>query len=165
MALATASDAVAGVRSDQLGDPTPCSELDVQGLLAHLLVVLDQVTAVGLGEDPFGVERREVDDEEWTAPWHDAAGALQAVWADDAALERPSPLPLAPGTGAHALASYVSELTVHTWDLATATGQRATWDPDVLDLVAARLGGIPAVPVPDDAPLIDRIVAWNGRQP
>jgi uncharacterized protein (TIGR03086 family) len=165
VALATASDAVEGVRPDQLGDPTPYREFDVQGLLAHLLGVLDRVTAIGLGADPFGVERRDVDDDGWIEAWHDAAGALQAVWADEAALERPSPLSWAPGTGAEALASYVSELTVHTWDLATATGQRALWDPDVLELVASGLGGMPEVPVPDDAPLIDRIVAWNGRQP
>jgi uncharacterized protein (TIGR03086 family) len=124
VALATASDAVDGVRPEQLGDPSPCAELDVQGLLEHLIGVLDRVTAIGRGEDPFRVERREIDDDGWTSAWHDAAGDLLAVWADGAALDRPSPLPWAPGTGIDALTAYMSELTVRTWDLATATGQR-----------------------------------------
>jgi len=88
----------------------------------------------------------------------------------------------------------VSEVTVHTWDLATATGQAPAWDPHVLEAAFASIrGGLPAedrqaifdaiaqqmpperrapgppfanaVPVPDDAPLLDRLVAWTGRTP
>jgi len=89
------------------------------------------------------------------------------------------------------LTSYFSELTVHTWDLATATGQRPDWDDTVvvaalearqilpaenrralyeqistamgLEEVAVPFAG--AVAIPDDAPAIDRLVAWNGRDP
>ena len=100
-------------------------------------------------------------------------------------------LPWIQGTGADVLASYFSELTVHTWDLATATGQRPDWDDAVVTaaLASARLPpaenrralfeeisaamgldevAMPfaeAVPVADDAPAIDRLVAWNGRDP
>lgn len=193
--LATATDAVAAVRPDQLADPTPCTEMDVRALLGHLVAVLDRVAAIGRGEDPFAVAAREPSGgDDWLAQWKDAAATLEAVWSDDRALDRPSPLPWAPGTGAHVLTAYLSELTVHTWDLATATGQQPAWDPDVLDVVAAGIGlGMPAtgraaifapvkaqlpphlaalpdpfedaVAVPDDAPPIDRIVAWNGRRP
>ena len=100
-------------------------------------------------------------------------------------------LPWLQGSGAEILTSYFSELTVHTWDLATATGQQPRWDdtvvaaaldaPQVLpaenrramfEQVSAAMGleevGIPfaeAVAVPDDASAIDRLVAWNGRDP
>ena len=100
-------------------------------------------------------------------------------------------LPWIQGSGAGVLASWFSELTVHTWDLATATDQRPVWDEAVVatalagrdmlpaenrreffEEVAAAMGldevAIPfaeAVPVPDDAPAIDRLVAWNGRDP
>nr|WP_231514501.1 hypothetical protein [Mycobacterium sp. URHB0044] len=41
-------------------------------------------------------------------------------------------LPWIEGSGAEVLASYFSELTVHTWDLATATGQQPDWDDTVV---------------------------------
>ncbi len=54
-------------------------------------------------------------------------------------------------------------------------GQRPAWDPEVLTRAFDDIRFLPAelrgdayadpVPVPDDAPLIDRLVAWNGRQP
>jgi uncharacterized protein (TIGR03086 family) len=192
-ALATATKTVTAVRPDQLSNPTPCSEFDVRALLGHLVNVFDRITAIGQGENPFALAPREDTEDGWRRAWDEAAAALEATCADDAALDRPSPLPWAPGTGADALTSYVSELTVHTWDVAQATGQDPAWDDDVLAMVAASIGGMPAtgrsaifapikatlpphlaalpdpfvdaVPVAEDAPLIDRIVAWYGRQP
>jgi uncharacterized protein (TIGR03086 family) len=191
-ALATAGHLVAAVRPDQLDLPTPCDEYDVRALLGHLLNVLDRITAIGRGADPFALALREVADG-FVAEWKAAAADLEVVWADDAALAIPSPLPWAPGTGADVLISYVSELTVHSWDLATATGQAVAWDDEVVALAASRMEFLPptdraaifapikanlpphlaalpdpfrdAVPVAADAPLIDRLVAWNGRQP
>ena len=76
------------------------------------------------------------------------------------------------------LAQFTGEIVVHTWGLATATGQWGEWQPEVLELAFESYEqGLPAegreqfpvfkpvVPVPDDASLIDRIVAWTGRQP
>ncbi len=100
-------------------------------------------------------------------------------------------LPWIQGNGADVLASYFSELTVHTWDLATATGQQPDWDDTVVTAALAARDFLPAenrralfeeisaamgldevaipfaeaVPVADDAPAIDRLVAWNGRDP
>jgi hypothetical protein len=100
-------------------------------------------------------------------------------------------LPWIQGSGAEVLTSYLSELTVHTWDLAVATGQQPEWDDAVVtaalearpilpaenrralfEQISAAMGvaevAIPfgeAVAVPADAPAIDRLVAWNGRDP
>ena len=100
-------------------------------------------------------------------------------------------LPWIQGNGADVLASYFSELTVHTWDLATATKQHPDWDDTVVTAALAGRDFLPAenrralfeeissamdldevaipfadpVPIPDDAPAIDRLVAWNGRDP
>ncbi|WP_460073271.1 TIGR03086 family metal-binding protein [Streptomyces sp. YKOK-I1] len=80
-----------------------------------------------------------------------------------------------PGAVAGAVAA--DELVIHGWDLARATGQEYTPDPAALQasyafLCAAaddpsRGGGIfgPVVPVPEDAPLLDRAVALSGRDP
>ncbi|MEZ5180093.1 MAG: hypothetical protein R2746_17905 [Acidimicrobiales bacterium] len=121
-----------------------------------------------------------------------AAHEVQAIWTDDV-LGAPHRRAVGEFTGAEVAAIYVNELTVHTWDLATATGQDVAWDHATLacsweairsqlpeadrdpqwEAVRAMMPpGVPfdgpfanAVDVADDAPLIDRLVAWNGRTP
>jgi uncharacterized protein (TIGR03086 family) len=80
-----------------------------------------------------------------------------------------------PGAVAGAVAA--DELVVHGWDLARATGQE--YEPDEVALraaygflvaAAANSGpgeGVfgPVVPVPDDAPLLDRVIGLSGRDP
>lgn len=191
-AIATGGSVVAGIRPEQLADPTPCPDMDVRALLAHLIGVLDRVAALGVGADPFAVTDTPVAGDRWPDAWRESGRRAADAWSDDAVLERPMALPWIEGSGAEVLASYFSELTVHTWDLATATGQRPDWDDTV---VAAALDGarrilpaenrralyeqisaargldavaVPfaeAVPISDDAPTIDRLVAWNGRDP
>jgi uncharacterized protein (TIGR03086 family) len=190
-AITTCGVVIAGVRPQQLVDPTPCTEMNVRTLLAHLVGVLDRVAALGNGKDPFAVTETPVPDDRWADAWKQAAKRATDAWSDDAALQRPMALPWIEGSGAEVLTSYFSELTVHTWDLATATGQHPDWDDAVvtaalearqilpaenrralyeeisiamgLDEVAAPFAE--AVPIPDDAPAIDRLVAWNGRDP
>ncbi|WP_234897439.1 TIGR03086 family metal-binding protein [Mycolicibacterium vanbaalenii] len=191
-AIATGGFVVAGVRPEQLTDPTPCTDMDVRALLAHLIGVLNRVAALGNGENPFAVSETTVPDDRWSDAWRQSGRRALDAWSEDAVLERPMALPWIEGSGAQVLASYFSELTVHTWDLATATGQQPDWDVTV---VTAALGAarqmlpaenrralyaeisaargleevtVPfaeAVPISDDAPAIDRLVAWNGRDP
>ena len=54
------------------------------------------------------------------------------MWSRPGLLERPTRLPFATLPGAAALAIYTAEVTVHTWDLAVATGQRPRWDDTVV---------------------------------
>jgi len=193
-AVAVGGDVVAAVRPEQLGNGTPCPDYDVRALLGHLVTVLHRVSALGRGADPFDLPLVVVADDGWTEAWFDTADEIEAVWSDDAVLGRPMRLPWAELPGAGILAVYTAEVTLHTWDLATATGQRPAWDPEVLEVayasmrrslpaegraaifeaVAARMpagareAGAPfgeAVPVAGDAPLIDRLVAWTGRRP
>lgn len=71
---------------------------------------------------------------------------------------------------------YTADVFMHTWDLARASGQDVVLDAD---RCAAMLAGMqpiedllrgsgqygPAVPVPDDASVQDRFVAFIGRDP
>ena len=190
-AIATGGSVIARVRPDQLTAPTPCSEMDVRAMLGHLVGVLDRVAALGQGEDPFTVTETHVADDGWSDAWATSARRAADAWRDDDVLEQPMALPWIEGSGAEVLASYFSELTVHTWDLATATRQQPDWDDTVVtaalagrdilpaenrralfEEISAAMGldevAIPfaeAVPIPDDAPAIDRLVAWNGRDP
>lgn len=190
-ALATAASVVAGVRPDQLTAPTPCPEMDVRTMLGHLIGVLDRVAALGNGDDPFSVTETHAADDGWSEAFERAGERATAAWRDDAVLERPMALPWVQGSGAEVLATYFSELTVHTWDLAVATGQQPQWDDTVVTAalgarqtlpaenrralfaeISAAMGldevAIPfaeAVAVPGDASALDRLVAWNGRDP
>ena len=190
-AIATGGVVITGVRPEQLTDPTPCTDMNVRTLLAHLIGVLDRVAALGNGTDPFTVAETPVPDDRWTYAWNESARRATDAWSDDAVLDRPMALPWIDGSGAEVLASYFSELTVHTWDLATATGQQPDWDDVVVaaaldarqilpaenrralfEEISIAMGldevAVPfaeAVAIPDDAPAIDRLVAWNGRDP
>ena len=190
-AIATGWTVVAGVRPDQLSDPTPCPEMDVRTMLGHLVGVLDRIAALGDDDDPFAVVESPAPGDDWSDAWARAATRATVAWRDDAALERPIALPWIQGSGAEVLTSYFSELTVHTWDVATATGQLPDWDDTVVtaalesrpilpaqnrralfEEISAAQGldevAVPfaeAVQVPADAPAIDRLVAWNGRDP
>jgi uncharacterized protein (TIGR03086 family) len=71
------------------------------------------------------------------------------------------------------------DLPQHGWDLAVATGQDATIDPDEVDYLWNSLTQVPKVwdwqrengwyaapvAVPDDAPLQDRVLGLLGRDP
>lgn len=190
-AITTGGTVIAAVRPDQLIAPTPCPEMDVRTMIGHLVAVLDRIAAIGNGDDPFAVTETRVPDDDWSDAWDASGRRAAAAWRDDAVLERDMALPWIQGSGAELLTSYFSELTVHTWDLATATGQQPDWDDTVVtaalearpilpaenrravfEEISAAMGldevAIPfaeAVAVPADAPAIDRLVAWNGRDP
>ena len=190
-AIATTGSVIAGVRPDQFAAATPCPDMDVRTMLGHLVGVLDRMAALANGDDPFAVVETHSSDDGWVEVWAAAGQRTAAAWRDDALLERPMALPWIQGSGAEVLTSYFSELTVHTWDLAVATGQQPDWDDVVVtaalearpilpaenrralfEQISAAMGlaevALPfaeAVPVPADAPAIDRLVAWNGRDP
>jgi uncharacterized protein (TIGR03086 family) len=180
IALSTGLSVVTAISADQRSLPTPCAEFDVRTLAGHLIGVLERISVMARGGDiddvPFVLD---VLDEQWGASWKERATAAEAAWASDALLTTPIHLPWATLPGFAALTMYVNEVTVHSWDLATATGQTPHWDAAVL---ATSYGfmqqGLPAdeairnespfdavVAVPDTAPMIDRLVAWNGRNP
>jgi uncharacterized protein (TIGR03086 family) len=191
----TAAGVLAGIRPEQMTDPTPCDDYDVRALCGHLLSVAERVRNVGRGESPFSVgEIVETDADGYTDSWAAVGEEIAEAWADDATLERIVELPWATLPGAATLIMWTNELSVHSWDLATATGQGVVWDETVLaPAFEAIQQGLPkegriesfeaaranmpegqedfpypfkaAVDVPDDAPLIDKLVAWNGRDP
>lgn len=195
-AVAIAEPVIAGVRADQLGLPSPCYEYDVQGLLAHLVFVLNRVAALGRGDEAFApnsLADAAVEHRDWVADWRAAAARVEEAWSDDVKLTQKVVLPWATMTGAEMLAMYVSEITTHTWDVAKATDQVPDWDNPVCQLALdAMHRDLPmadrtpmweefkanapanfqfdapfanAVAVGSDAPLIEQLVAWTGRQP
>ncbi|MEU9015149.1 TIGR03086 family metal-binding protein [Streptomyces sp. NPDC048479] len=179
-AIALAGRTLAAVSADQLDGPTPCTEYTVRQMSNHLVAILRRVAVIGRGGDPFSVPAiaDDVADGDWTTAWDAAAREVEAVWSEPAILSRPLRLPFGTLPGAAAAIVYTTEFTLHTWDLATATGQCPSWDPAVLAVcLTAMRRAVPAEPrgghmpfaavvdVDADAPEIDRLVAWYGRQP
>ena len=194
-AVRTGTDVIARLRPEHLDLPTPCEEFDVRGMVAHLVEVLQRVAELGRGGNAWNVTAvTGVPDDGWLDAWLAAAHDVQGAWSDPAVLDRVIDLPWSQRPGGETLTtSYVNEVVVHTWDVATAAGLDATWDERTLEVALDGIRQVlPAnraeifeavratmpederdfpypfaevVEVPDDAPLIDRLVAWNGRQP
>jgi len=187
-------EVIEGVPSELLRAPTSL-DWDVRELMEHLVMVLRRVAAAGRNEPPatWPVDASDVADDGFAAAWRGALGDAEEGWRDDAALDRPTELPWGTFPGREVLGVYTNEIVVHAWDLARATGQSVEWPDDVVALadvtIRAQLPMAdrsqmwaelraslppevewedpfgPAVEVPEDAPAIDRLVAWNGRQP
>ena len=161
-ALATAVDqaaeVIAAVRDDQLADPTPCSDWDVGQLVAHLAVGAGHLLEQARGGRP-----------DWSSVpdrVDDAAGTFRA---NGAAL-------LSHLRDADANADWqLAELAVHTWDLATATGQSPDLDPAPAERGHAFMSATlqpemregvfgPEQQAPEGADAHTRIAAFAGRQ-
>ncbi|MGE0728666.1 MAG: TIGR03086 family metal-binding protein [Acidimicrobiia bacterium] len=173
-----AGEVIIAVRPDQLDRPTPCDQYDVRALLDHVRLVAARVENIGRGLDPMAVDETAFRGLDHGAGWAAVGAAIDAGWADDAVLASTVVLPWATLPGAGALAMYVSELLTHTWDLAEATGQRPDYPEAIAETSLAlmqqaltadmRTDEVPFGSVVDtaaDAPAIDRLVAWTGRDP
>ena len=178
-AVALGSAVIGAVRPDQHDGPTPCSEFDVRTLMGHMVMVIRRVAVMGEGGNPLAVELpTDLADGGHEDAWRAGAHAVMAAWTDDATLDRVITLPWTTMTGAEALEIYANEVTVHTWDLAVATGQRPAWDDAVVGRARAAFERElppgadrswtpfdPVVDVAADAPAIDQLVGLNGRHP
>ncbi|MER6122672.1 TIGR03086 family metal-binding protein [Streptomyces sp. NPDC001795] len=172
----------AGVRDEQLTDVTPCPECAVRNMLGHLVglaVAFRDAGRKDLGVTTDTSPNAAVPDigPGWREELPKALDELAGAWRDPAAwtgMTRAGGVTL-PGAVAGAVAA--DELVIHGWDLARATGQEYEPDPAALQasygflLAAAEESGRgngafgPVVPVPGDAPLLDRAVGLSGRDP
>lgn len=172
---------VTGVRDSQLDDPTPCEGTPVAGMLDHLMG-LALAFRMGAEKTPLsgGAQASASSlDPAWRTALPDRLDALAAAWRDPSAWEGMASvggaeLP-APAMGGVAL----NEVLLHGWDLAVATGQEYRPAPDAVAACLALVTEMnkpgneefrngqfgPVVPVPDDAPPLDRLLGLAGRSP
>lgn len=176
-ALDQAGDLIASATPDQAGLPTPCDDYDVQALIGHMQAVVRRIGVVLSGQ-PFWSVPREIESTDWVADWAAGRAATEAVLADDECLTREVTVPWGTVPGASAAASYIGELSVHSWDLATALGKADVLNealataalPAYMEKVPAEPRGPeipfgPVVEVGEDATPYERLVAWTGRDP
>lgn len=162
---------VAGIDREQWALPTPCPDYDVSALAGHIVEFLETFAAAvhPSGDQPTA--------DGPAARIRAAADRALAGWQDGAA-ERfvavgPDELP-----GALAFDLMLVECLAHGWDLAVATGQPMPYADAQAETALAAVTPMladadrgpgeqfgPAVPVPDDAPPLDRLVGFLGRDP
>lgn len=170
-----------GVSDEQLSGPTPCPEYAVRNLLGHLLGLTIAFRDAGrkdLGPTTDTSPTTALPDIEpgWREALPEVLDELVEAWRDPAAWAGETRAGGVDLPGAVAGAVTVDELVVHGWDLARATGQAYEPDPAALDFTHGFLAAAvddpsrgdifgPVVPVPDDAPLLDRVIGLSGRDP
>jgi uncharacterized protein (TIGR03086 family) len=120
---------VGGIRPDQLGQPTPCTELSVRGVLEHMIEGATAFAAAYRGEEPT-----EPDTSDPLASFGPVLGALGEAVSAPGALDQTVAAPFGEVPGETFARFIVLDGLVHGWDLATATGQG--YDPPA-ELVAA----------------------------
>ncbi|WP_405815506.1 TIGR03086 family metal-binding protein [Streptomyces sp. NBC_01390] len=172
------------VSDQQLVAGTPCPAYAVHNLLGHvagLAVAFRDAARKELGATTAANPADVVPDiPDFTDGWREsltkALDELADAWRDPAAWTGETRAGGVTLPGAVAAAVAADELVVHGWDLARATGQEYEPDPAAVEaahgfLAAAveQSGGVgifgPVVPVPDDAPLLDRVIGLSGRDP
>ena len=174
-ALLATDAVVAAVSDDEWSTATGCPEWTAHDLLNHLVGGNLTVAALLVGHAPPHPADDHLDGNPLTA-YRASGDALRAAFGEPGALERTVTLPMGVVSGAVALHLRLTELLVHGWDLARATGQPVTGLPadlaeQELAFSRAQLDRIPperrpfavSQPVADNAPAVDRLAALLGR--
>jgi uncharacterized protein (TIGR03086 family) len=159
-----------GVSPDGWDVPTPCTEWDARALVEHVIGFHDFLLLRPLGVRAHRPREGPAD------RWRATATALFDALSVDGALDQETELPSG-GTSAPRtmLAALTTDVLVHTWDLARATGVDVSLDPVQCGaaLERARASGVgrdsgmvgPEVPVDDDADMSTQLAAFYGRNP
>jgi uncharacterized protein (TIGR03086 family) len=129
---------VAGIDPGQWHDGTPCSQWDVRALVHHLLYEQRWVPSLfeGLTIDEIGDQFEGDLMGEDTSQWPDllasSIGQAHAIVAQPGSLGRTVHLSYADVPGQEYVTQLTVDLAIHGWDLARATGQDETLDPDAV---------------------------------
>ncbi|NEK59670.1 TIGR03086 family protein [Geodermatophilus sabuli] len=171
---------VAAVDPADWSRQSPCAEWDARDVVRHIV----EMQGVALRPHGRSVPATPSVDDDPLAAFRAARTAVEAVLADPELSARPTETPAGSMPGVDLVDRVASaDLVLHRWDLARATGQDDTIDPDELAAMWPGLQEIPdvmrvpeafgpgvvvfgpAVEVPEDAPLQDRALGLIGRDP
>ena len=173
---------VSGVRDEQLGGPTPCTEASLGDLLDHVDGLSLAFTAAARRTALEGAQGPSADASrlgpDWRSRIPSRLAELAAAWRDSEAwtgMTRAGGEDL-PAEVAGIVA--LNEVIVHGWDIAVASGQPYSAEPELVEAalqfvrsaVAENPNGSPGlfgppVPVSDDAPVLERLLGLAGRDP
>jgi uncharacterized protein (TIGR03086 family) len=175
---------VEGVRPEQWADPSPCERWTARDVVDHIVGMHDHV--LGAVDRPRTPSPTVAEDP--LAAFRAARADAEAVLGDSGlgGIECDTP------GGRMTVADHIDrvlsdDLPQHGWDLARATGQDDTIDPEDVERLWRSTRAVPAelmeryrtpgafgpgievfgpeVPVPEDAPLQHRLLGFIGRDP
>ncbi len=173
---------VEGVRDDQLTAPTPCASSSLGDLLDHVAGLSVAFAAAATKTRLEGGSQPRADASQLAPDWRTRIptqlDALAAAWRIDGAW-----VGMTEAGGAELPAEVMGlvaldEVIVHGWDIAKASGQPFSCDPDLIPAAQQFVQGTverypegspglfgPPVPVSADASPLDRLIALTGRDP
>jgi uncharacterized protein (TIGR03086 family) len=167
------TDRVRAVPAEGWDNPSPCEGWTARDVVGHLTewipgffgaqgVEFPPVPSVG--DDPVGA-------------WETVQATVARALADPALAAKPVETPFSTQSLAETVDMIVTgDVFTHTWDLARATGQDETLDPEHLQRMMAAMGTMPeevlradgmfgpAIDVPVDADDQTRFLAYVGRR-
>jgi uncharacterized protein (TIGR03086 family) len=175
------ADVLANVTDEQLTGPTPCEKMRLDELVAHVGGLALAFSAAArkdfgpLTDTPPKEGARPLDDD-WRTAYPERLAELARAWNDPAAwqgMTRAGGVDF-PGEVGGMVA--LTEVAIHGWDVARGTGQPYDIDTATVNAVLPHVTAIaaegpveglfgPAVPIADDAPALDRVIALSGRDP
>jgi uncharacterized protein (TIGR03086 family) len=174
--LGATREVFANITPEQWTLPTPCEEWNVAEVMRHLIGGNFRYAAAIRGDAPPDADDwRDAEFEPLTA-YEQSADQVLAAFRRQGALDALVTVPFGTVPGVVALHLRITEVLVHGWDLARATGQAVNFPDSVaeqeLRFSQAKLGDIPAgrrpfappLPVAPDAPAIDQLAACLGRR-
>jgi uncharacterized protein (TIGR03086 family) len=175
------AEVVDRVTPDALDAPSPCEGWTVRDLLAHVAGGERLAAALLAGasreEGLAAFEGVDLGADPATAFVREHAASLRA-FREPGALGRICAHPMGDIPAAMLLGFRITDLTLHAWDLARATGTDETLEPLLVESVWATVsrmaeglaasgvfGAGPSGTVADDAPLQQRLLDCTGRRP
>ena len=125
------TDRLGAVADDQWDNPTPCTDWNVRELVDHVIAIQRQI--------PEGLGMTVSDGASPQATWQAVRDGAMTVLRKPGVLEQTMP-----GRGGEvpvemALIPRLSDVLVHTWDLARATGGDEQLNPETASIVLERL--------------------------
>lgn len=174
-ALADVSALICGITAEQWTAQTPCGAWDVRELVSHL-VGGNGLFAAALRGGQAPPPAPAPPDDDLPAAFDRSGAALLDAFDMPGAMQRVITVPFGTVPGEVALHLRLTEMLVHGWDIARATGQPATMDDAIaeqeLQFSQSALGAIPPERSPFDPPqqtpagasAVERLAALLGRR-
>ncbi len=172
----TMKSVIAQLTSDHRYMSTPCTEWNVHEVIEHACQGSHMIAGALQGQaPPENADEIDLLADGPASGWANAHAALSAA-ATPEILSATHQLPFGEMPGEAAMSVIVADVLVHAWDVAAGAGVEfdvsdemaewalATWKQVVPP--EGRQGGFAdVIPVTDDAPALDRLLGYVGRQP